>query len=72
MDGLETLEHLRANLHTTHTAIIAIPGMSRSEPCCMKMISGCEAYIRKPFDLVLLRRVVTQSLAFHPARYHYR
>jgi len=56
--GLETLRRLRANQRTTRTPIVAITGTVHITHRCTEMITGCDAYLPKPFDLTALGRVV--------------
>jgi CheY-like chemotaxis protein len=64
MDGLETLQRLRASQRVTRTPIIAITGslLARTAPRCAAMIAGCQAYLPKPFDFDLLRQTVRRFL----------
>lgn len=58
MDGLETLRRLRAHQRTARTPIVAITGALPTTHRCAEMISGCDAYLPKPFELTALSRVV--------------
>lgn len=63
LDGLEALRQLRANVRTAPIPVIAITGAPRTDGRCLKMISGCDAYLPKPFDFRVFYQVVIQYLA---------
>ena len=62
MDGLETLRRLRANQRTARTPIVAITGALHRTQRCTAMISGCDAYLPKPFNFTSLGQVVGRLL----------
>ena len=62
MDGLATLQRLRANKRTEETPVIALTGAIRLNERCDAMIKGCNDYLLKPFDFTRLGRMVQSYL----------
>lgn len=62
MDGLDTLNWLRANADTAQTPIVAITATRQHLPRCTEMISRCNDYLPKPFSLVDLHHTIRRHL----------
>jgi CheY-like chemotaxis protein len=58
MDGLETLQRLRANVRLACIPVVAISASITREGRFAAMIAGSEAYLPKPFDIEGLGRTI--------------
>ncbi len=74
MNGLEVLEHLKADTTLRHIPVIMISALDEIEGVARCIEIGAEDYLPKPFDPVLLRARIGASLEkkrFHDAEQHY-
>jgi len=64
ISGIETLRQLKVEFPST--AVIMISGVSDEQVALMSLTLGASDFLRKPFDLDYLDRVVAQGLALTP------
>jgi len=63
MDGLELTRRIKAAPETRHIAIIALTAYAMKGDEEKALAAGCDAYLSKPTDSLLLKKVVAAQLA---------
>jgi class 3 adenylate cyclase len=62
MNGLETLQRMKADEQLRSIPVIMISGLSETEAVMRCIEAGAEDYLPKPFNLILLRARINASL----------
>ncbi|TRX50029.1 response regulator [Fulvivirga sp. M361] len=62
MDGFEFCEKIKADIKTSHIPLIMLTAKSTPEDHISGVDKGADAYITKPFDMVLLKAQIKQLL----------
>ena len=62
MDGLELCRHLKADINTSHIAVILLTAKNAPEDRIECYKAGCDGYVAKPFELRVLEARVESFL----------
>ncbi len=62
LDGFQVAQRLKADPATAHIPIVAISALARPGDREAAMEAGCDEFIRKPFDVDVLERVIGERL----------
>lgn len=58
MDGKTLCSKLKSNVNTNHIPVILLTAMSREEDQLEGLNMGADAYVTKPFNMEILRRII--------------
>jgi two-component system cell cycle response regulator DivK len=62
LDGLQVTRHLKADPLTAAIPIVAVSAMARPDDREAALAAGCDAFVRKPFELDDLEAVIRTYL----------
>jgi CheY-like chemotaxis protein len=62
LDGFEVTRHLKADPATASIPIVAVSAMARPDDRETALAAGCDAFVRKPFELDDLEAVIRTYL----------
>ncbi len=63
LDGLQVTRHLKGDPLTAAIPIVAVSAMARPDDREAALAAGCDAFVRKPFELDDLEAVIRTYLA---------
>lgn len=62
MDGFEVAHYLKQHPETAEIPVVAVTAMARPSDQALALQAGCDDYVRKPYELESLERVIYQHL----------
>ena len=62
LDGFQVAQRLKADPATASIPIVAVSALARPDDREAALAAGCDAFVRKPFDLDELERVIRAYL----------
>jgi two-component system, cell cycle response regulator DivK len=63
LDGFQVAQRLKGNPLTAAIPIVAVSALARPDDREAALAAGCDAFVRKPFDLDELEQVIRTHLA---------